>query len=519
VSTRLSAFVAALLLTVSARVPAQSRSFDLLTASVADIQAAVAAGALTYERLVTLCLARIDAYDKKGPRLNAIIELNPRALETARALDAERRRSGLRSPLHGIPIAVKDNIDVSDLPSAGGNIALAGTFPPRDATVIRRLREAGAIIFLKTNMDELALGSQGLSSLGGQILSPYDLTRDPGGSSGGTGVSVTVGFAPIGIGTETGVSIRSPASNNALVGIAPTQGLVSRAGVLPISFTQDRVGPHAKSVADAALLLTYLRGIDPDDLFTAGSAGKVDARPYTEYLSTGSFTGRIGVLRELFRPGAEFAEGSALVDRQIEVMRRQGAVIVDGLTTGAHLVDRFPTLRVNDFELRVTLDAYLARRGPGSPVKSLAELVASGKFLKSLEPRLRQALAVGPLDADPEYLSRLKARAANRQALVDLMDRNAVEVLVYPFKSLGAPLIGDGDRGPRDNPLSSVTGLPAMVLPAGVTKEGLPIAIEMLGRPFGEPALIRVASAYENVTHARVAPSSTPHLPGETFVY
>jgi amidase len=519
VRTRLAALIAALLLMVTTRLPAQSRTFDLLTASVADIQAAVGAGALTYERLVTLYLARIDAFDKKGPRLNAVLQINPRARETARALDAERRRSGRRSPLHGIPIAVKDNIDVVDLPSAGGNIALAGTYPPRDASVIRRLREAGAIIFLKTNMDELALGNQGLSSLGGQILSPYDLTRDPGGSSGGTGVAVNVGFATIGLGTETGVSIRSPASNNALVGIAPTQGLVSRAGVLPISFTQDRVGPHGKSVADAALLLTYLRGIDPDDLSTTDSAGKVSPRSYVDHLSTTPFTGRIGVLRELFRRGDEFAEGSALVDRQIEAMQRHGATIVDGLTTGTSLVERFPTLRVNDFELRVTLDAYLARRGPASPVKSLAELVASGKFLKSLEPRLRQALTVEPLDTNAEYLSRLKARAANRQALIDLMDRNRVEVLVYPFKSLGAPLIGDGDRGPRDNPLSSVTGLPAIVLPAGLTRGGLPIAIEMLGRPFGEPALIRIASAYENVTHARVAPSSTPHLPGETFVY
>jgi amidase len=520
VRARLPTLVVALLLVLSARVSVQSRSFDLLTASVDDVQAAVAAGALTYERLVTLYLARIDAYDKKGPRLNAIIEINPRALETARALDAERRRSGLRSPLHGIPIAVKDNLDVSDMPSAGGNLALGGTFPPRDATVIRRLRDAGAIIFLKTNMDELALGNQGLSSLGGQILNPYDLTRDPGGSSGGTGVSVNVGFATVGIGTETGVSIRSPAANNALVGIAPTQGLVSRAGVLPISFTQDRVGPHAKSVADAALLLTYLRGIDPDDLLTAESAGKVDARPYTDHLFTGgAFDLRIGVLRELFRQGEEFREGSALVDGQIQVMRDRGARVIDGLTTGANLVDRFPNLRVNDFELRVTLDAYLARRGPASPVKSLAELVASGKYLRSLEPRLRQALTVGPLDGNAEYVSRLKARATIRQSLVDLMDRASVDALVYPFKSLGAPLIGDGDRGPRDNPLSSVTGLPAIVLPAGLTKEGLPIAIEILGRPFSEPALIRIASAYEQATHARVAPATTPHLAGETFDY
>src|SRR4051812_26876393 len=514
VLTRPSAALLAVLLLIAdprAQAP-QQRSFDLLTASVADVQAAVAAGALTYERLVTLYLARIDAYDKKGPRLNAVIEINRHAVEEARALDAERKSTGLRSPLHGIPIAVKDNFDVRDLPSAAGNLALAGTYPPRDATVIRRLREAGAIIFLKTNMDELALGNQGLSSLGGQILSPYDLTRNPGGSSGGTGVSVNVGFATVGIGTETGVSIRSPAANNALVGIAPTSGLVSRAGVLPISFTQDRVGPHAKSVADAALLLTYLRGIDPDDLSTAASVGHVPARPYTDDLVSGAaFHGRIGVLRELFRTGAEFAEGGAIVDRQIDALRGHGFVVVDDLTTGLHLIDRFPNLRVNDFELRVTLDAYLARRGPASPVKSLAELVASGKYLKSLEPRLRQALTVGPLDTDAEYLSRMKARASNRQALIDLMDRASVDALVYPFKSLGAPLIGDGDRNTRDNPLSSVTGLPAIVLPAGVTKEGLPIAIEMLGRPFSEPALIRAASAYEQATRARVAPTSTPH--------
>ena len=515
---RVAAVVSFFLLFAAVPVHVQSRRFDLLTAGVDDIQAAVAARALTYERLVTLYLARIDAYDRKGPKLNAVLEINPRAREIARALDAERSATGLRSPLHGIPIAVKDNLDVADLPSAGGNLALAGTFPPRDATVIRRLRDAGAIIFLKTNMDELALGSQGLSSLGGQILNPYDLTKSPGGSSGGTGVSVNVGFATIGIGTETGVSIRSPATNNALVGIAPTQGLVSRAGVLPISFTQDRVGPHAKSVADAALLLTYLRGFDPDDLVTADSVGNVEARPYTDFLNAGGAV-RVGVLRELFRQGDEFDLVNGIIDRELAGMRDRGAAVVDGLSTGADLVAKFPTLRVNDFELRVALDAYLARRGPASPVKSLAELVASGKFLKSLEPRLKQALLVAPLDANVEYQARLKTRASIRRALVDVMDRASVDALLYPFKSLGAPAIGDGDRGARDNPLSAVTGLPAIVVPAGMTPDGFPIALEMLGRPFSEPTLIRIAHAYEQATHKRVAPSTTPHLPGETFLY
>jgi amidase len=264
--------------TVAAPIQAQGRSFDLLASSVTDIQQAVAAGALTYEKLVQLYLNRIETYNKKGPQLNAAIAINPHALETVRALDTERLTKGLRSPLC-IPIAIKDNIDVFDIPSAGGNLAFAGTYPARDATVVRKLREAGAIIFFKTNMDELALGNKGLSSFGGQILNPYDAKRNPGGSSGGSGVAVNVGFAPLGVATETGFSIRSPASNT--IGIAATEGLVSRAGVIPISFTQDRVGVHAKSVADAALLLTYLRSVDPEDLSTTASIGKLDRRPYT----------------------------------------------------------------------------------------------------------------------------------------------------------------------------------------------------------------------------------------------
>ena len=498
---------------------AQNRTFDLLTAGVDDIQAAVMAGALTYEGLVRLYLNRIDAYDKRGPRLNAIIEINPRALETARALDEERRTKGIRSPLHGIPIAVKDNFDVSDLPSAGGTLALAGTYPARDATVIQRLREAGAIIFLKTNMDELALGSQGLSSYGGQILNPYDLRRNPGGSSGGTAVAVNVGFATLGLATETGFSIRSPATNNGLVGIAPTQGLVSRAGVIPVSFTQDRVGVHAKSVADAALLLTYLKGFDPEDLITWNSLGESDQRHYTDYLDEHLAGTRIGVLRDLFRKGDDFEPGNVLIEHQIALMREQQAIVVEGLSTGLDLVSMFPVLRVNNYELRFAFDAYLRRRGPSSPVKSLSELIATGKYLKTLDSRFEIAMKVKALDSDPEYLARRDNQKMIRQALVNVMDRNQVDALVYPVKSLPAPLIGSADDGPRDNPISAITGLPAIVLPAGVNQEGLPFALELLGRPFTEGRLIHVAHAYERASRRRVAPKLTPHLAGETFSY
>ena len=512
-----TAFVA--LLFSAGVLQAQDQKFDLPAASVADIQKAVAAGVLTYERVVQLYLNRIEAYDKKGPRLNAVIEVNPRALDIARSLDHERQTKGLRSPLHGIPVAVKDNIDVIDIPSAGGNLAFSGTYPASDATVVRKLREAGAIIFLKTNMDELALGSQGLSSFGGQILNPYDLKRNPGGSSGGSGVAVTVGFATLGVATETGFSIRSPASNNSIIGIAPTEGLVSRAGVIPISFTQDRVGVHAKSVADAAVLLTYLRGFDPDDLVTMRSLGKLDKRPYTEYLDENLMSTRIGLLRDLFRRGRQFEPANKVIKREIAFMQERRAVVVDGLSTGLDLIALIPDLRVNNYELRFAFDAYLRRRGASSPVKSLSDLIASGKYLKDLDSRYRQAMKVDVLDFDQQYLARLENRRMLRQLLVELMDRYRLDALVYPVKSLGAPMIGSGDTGNRDNPISAVTGLPAIAIPAGVDEMGLPLALELLGRPFSEPKLIHLAYAYEQASRRRVVPKTTPRLPGEVIPY
>ena len=517
---RLLPGIALLFLFASPLTGQDEREFNLRTASVADIQDAVAAGALTYERLVQLYLNRIEAYDQQGPKLNAILEINPRALEIARELDEERARTGLRSPLHGIPIVVKDAVDVKDIPSAGGNLALQGTFPAHDAPVVRKLREAGAIIFLKGNLDEFNLGSQGISSIGGQVLNPYDLTRNPGGSSAGPGVAVNVAFATLGIATETGASIRSPASNNSLVGIAPSQGLVSRTGAIAISYTQDRIGVHAKSVEDAATMLTYMRGFDAEDLFTWESLGKLDPRPYTEFLDDNALRGaRIGVLRDLFRSGDEFQPINELIDEQIQIMRRERAVIIDGLTTGMDLVAFFPMARASVYEFKYVFDAYLKNRGPDTPVRSLEELIATGQYLKSLDRFFQQALAVESPDFDREYLARLENRHTVRKLLVDLMDKHNVDVLVHPFKSLAAPPLGTGDRGPRDNPISAITGLPAIVMPAGVNEEGLPISIELLGRPFSEPTLIRLAYAYEQATHHRLVPTMTPALDGESFTY
>lgn len=499
---------------------AQSVQFDLTTATIAEAQAAMDAGALTSERLVQLCLARIEAYDKAGPKLNAVLQVHPRALELARELDRERRTRGTRSPLHGIPIAVKDTVDVKDIPSAGGNLALANTFPAHDATVVGRLRDAGALIFLKTNLDEFNLGAEGLSSLGGQVLNPYDLTRNPGGSSAGTGVAVNVGFALAGIATETGASIRSPASNNSLIGIAPTQGLVSRAGVIAISYTQDRVGVHARTVADAALMLTYMRGFDAEDLFTWDSLGRLSPKPYTDGLDARALVGaRLGVFRDLFRQGAEFTPVNALVEKEIDFMRTQGAIVVDGLRTGMDLVKFFPLARASTQEFKFAFNAYLKNRGPDTPVRTLDELIRTGKYLKSLEGQFKTAMSVESPDFDAAYLARLKNRLTIRQLIVELMDRFQVDALVHPFKSLGAPPIGTSDRGVRDNPISAITGLPAIVVPAGVDAAGLPVSIELLGRPFSEPTLIRLAHAYEQASRKRVVPRLTPPLKGESVSY
>jgi len=493
---------------------------DLRTATVQDINRAFEAGTLTSEELVRRYLARIEAYNLQGPALRAVVSVADNALERARELDEERRVSGPRSPLHGIPIMVKDTVDTVDAPTSGGAIGYANTYPLRDATVIRKVKEAGAIIIGKGNLDEFNLGSMGLSSVAGQTLNPYNLTRNPGGSSAGPGVSVTVGFAALGIGTETGASIRSPSSNSSLVGLAPTQGLISRAGLLPISYTQDRAGPMARSVWDAALLASYMKGLDAEDLFTHASLGKIPEEPYTSFLVEDGLRGaRIGVLRDLFREGEEYAEINGLIEAEIEVLKDQGAVVMDGLSTGIDLVEFFPLARASTEEFTETFRAYAARRGDTLPYPTLQSLVDSGQMLERLMEDYQEYIDEGSTEFDPLYLAKLQNRENIRGILVALMDKYELDALVHPFKGLAAPPLGTGDRGPRDNPVSAITGLPALVVPAGVNSEGLPISIEFLGRPFSEPTLFRLGYAYEQATHHRVVPETTPPLAGEEISF
>ena len=325
---------------------------------------------------------------------------------------------------------------------------------------------------------------------------------------------MSAGFAPVGLATETGLSIRGPASNTGIVGIAPSQGLVSRAGVIPISFTQDRVGVHAKSVEDAALVLSIIRGFDAEDLATADSLGqdRLGAIRGRRRRPPGRL--RVGVLRDLFRKDPEAAAGNALVERQLPLLATHGAAIVDGLTTGIDLVTVMPSLRLNSFELRPAFDAYLQRRGSDGAGQDAhrADRDRQVSPRRQHGTRFEETMKVAVLDFDTEYRRRVEGRATIRKALIDLMDRETLDALVYPVKPLGGPKVGSADSGIRDNPISAVTGLPAVVVSAGLHPDGLPIALEILGRPFSEPILMRVAAAYERARGPRPLPKTTPPL-------
>src|SRR6267142_1512890 len=350
---------------------AVAKTIDLDAATIADIQAAFDAGTLTAEKLVQMCLARIQAYDRQGPALHAVIVLNPKALETARALDAERKAKGRRSPLHGIPIVLKDNYNTFDLATTGGSVLLEGSIPPEDAFLVRKFRAAGAIVLAKVNLSEFASGGTH-SSLGGQSLNPHDLTRGPSGSSGGTGVAIAAGYAPLGMGTDTGGSIRGPSTSNGIVGLKPTHGLLSRSGIIPLSLTFDTGGPMARSVTDVAVALGAMTGIDPTDAATNKSEGRFST-DYTKDLKTDALKGaRIGIARD-FRgtdPDIDW-----VVEASLDAMRKAGATIVEVRLPKWLLeskVEFYNAIRMPEFAAQIK--DYLSTIGPDYP-KTIEDLI------------------------------------------------------------------------------------------------------------------------------------------------
>src|SRR5262244_3124729 len=348
-----------------------AKTIDLDSATIADINAAFKAGTLTAEGLVQLCLARIRSYDREGPSLHALITLNPKAIETARELDAERKAKGPRSALHGIPVVLKDNYNTVDLPTTGGSVLLEGSIPPADAFVVKKLRDAGAIILAKMNMSEFA-SPPSQSSLGGQSLNPHDLRRSPAGSSGGTGVAVAAAYAPLGLGTDTGGSIRGPSTANGIVGLKPTHGLLSRSGIIPLALTFDTGGPMARSVSDVAVALGIMTGVDPADAATNKSVGTSET-DYTKYLKADALRGaRIGVARDFL--GAD-SDVDWVVDSALASMRKAGATVVD-VRYPKWLLDAKEEFynAIRRPEVHVQIADYLKTLGPGYP-KTLEEMV------------------------------------------------------------------------------------------------------------------------------------------------
>jgi amidase len=490
--------------------------FELDEATLAGLQRQMATGERSAEQITEAYLARIAALDRQGPELRSVIETNPEATVIARARDAERRARGPRGPLHGVPVLVKDNVDTADrLTTTAGSLALEGSVPSRDAHVARRLREAGAVILGKANLSEWAnfrstRSVSGWSARGGQCRNPYALDRNPCGSSSGSGVAVAANLAPLAIGTETDGSIVCPATSCGIVGIKPTVGLVSRAGIIPISHTQDTAGPMARSVADAAALLTALAGADPRDPATASAS--THALDFTRFLDKSGLRGaRIGVARNMagFHPDTD-----RLLDAAIAEMKRQGAEVVDPADVPGIKELGDPEFEVLLFEFKAGLEAYFASLGPEARVKTLADLIAFNEANRGREmpyfgqETLLKAQAKGPLTT-PAYREALEtcSRLSRREGLDAVLDQHRLDAVVAPTGAPAwviDPVSGDHYVGGNSTP-AAVSGYPSVCVPMGFVF-GLPVGLSFVGRAWSEPVLLRLAHAFEQATRARKPP-------------
>ena len=482
---------------------------EVTEATLVELQEAMAAGRATSVDITSAYLARIEAYDRSGPRLNAIIRLNPHALADAERLDAERARQGPRGPLHGIPVLLKDNYDAFDMPTSAGTLTLAGLVPPDDAFQVRKLRDAGAVILGKTNLHELAYGITTIAALGGQTLNPYDPTRNPGGSSGGTGAAIAASFAAVGWGSDTCGSIRIPASHNNLVGLRPTKGLSSIDGIVPLAHTQDVGGPLARTATDLAIALDATVGADPADPATRALEGRALPR-FREALAGATLAGvRLGILAGLFGDTPEDAAVAGVVRAAIGRMVELGAdtVTIDipdyqSLISGSSVIAH---------EFKWDLGDYLASV-PDAPVSSLEEMLDRGLNHAALVPILERSTAPASRDTEA-YRDALAKRGPLRDAVIAAMDAGGVDALVYPTIRTVPNQIGEPQRGSNCQ-LSATSGLPAISFPAGWS-DGLPVGVEMLARPFADARLVGIAYAFELADRQRRAPAVTPPLAGE----
>lgn len=497
---------------------ASAQSFQVMETSIADIHQAMREGTITCHELVAQYLKRIRNFDQEGPKVNAMLYVNPRALQQADAMDLEFKRTGKLKPLGCIPIVLKDNFDTADMPTTAGALTLKGAQPDKDAFAVKRLRENGALILGKANLQEFASGGISVSSLGGQVKNPYDLNRTPGGSSGGTAAAVAANFATAGTGSDTGGSIRSPASANNLVGLRPTRGLISLDGIVPVSYTQDTIGPITRSVADTARMLDVMAGYDPNDPITSQNVGNIP-KTYTAYLRNGLKGARLGLVTNLFGNGPQYTEVNKVMDKAIGTLKQQGAVIVpveDDLLDTDRVTSNY---RLNDFEFKTALNRYLKDQGSNVPTHSLAEIIASGQYNK---PTLEKffATAQGYEDGPNtlEYKDRRIKMEGLRIEVLNLMAKNQVDALVYPHQKCLVLPIGATFQKDRNGNIAPVGGFPAIVIPAGFSTPtvdapiGVPVGIEFLGRSWQEPELLMLAYGFEQATHARRPPHSAPAM-------
>lgn len=503
--------------------PASAADFDLATATLADINAATDAGALTSEKLVGLYLKRIEAYDDKGPKLNTVLYLNPKALDEARALDEERKTKGRRSPLHGIPVVIKDLVDVAGLPTTSGFKPFGAPIPPRDAAVTARLKAAGAIVLAKVSTVNW-FGKGGFDDLHpiGATLNPYNPAHSPGGSSNGTGAAIAAWFATIGIGTDTGGSVQIPSSYNSLVGMVATQGMISRAGIVPRGPTQDRAGPMTRSVYDTAATLSVIAGWDAEDLGTFAAMGHFPADDWSKRLGSGSLQGRrVGVLREMMSTGPSDPEVNQLFDQAIADLKKGGALVLDPVLTGTNLRDATSSAvsgTTHPYELIPAANAYLERLGPNRPFKKIEDMFAAAG-LDKIHERYIRAMTLPSPERSPDYVARFALKDALREQVARLMEQFKLDAVILPYRSLPPPP-GSGTSPEGDiNTLTSTTGLPAVIMPGGYTKKNLPVGIQFVGKPFDDLTLLQVAFGYEQASKRRKPPQLTPSLPGEKFTY
>jgi Asp-tRNA(Asn)/Glu-tRNA(Gln) amidotransferase A subunit family amidase len=533
------ASVTVALATLSASSHAAPKTFDLSTATLVDINDAFDAGALTSEKLLNLYLARIATYDKAGPKLNCVITLNPQALEEARALDAERKAKGPRSPLHGVPVVLKDLIDVAGLPTTAGFKPFGAPIPPRDSTIVAKMKAAGAIILAKVSTTNwFGIGFEHTHPIG-ESLNPYNLALSPGGSSNGSGVAMGAWFATLAVGTDTSVSVQSPSSNCSVVGLVGTYGMVSRAGIVPRGATQDRAGPMGRGVYDVTALFSVMAGWDAEDMTTFSAMGHHPQTDWSQELRTASLKGkRLGVLREMIPSGAEFDEPRAIFEQAIADLRAAGAYVVDPILTGNPNIAQDTSQgrgRTAEYEKFAFTDAYLARLGSAAPFKNTAEMMAKvGK--EKFGQSMITAATLPPPDKSADYLARYAARQMYIDLIAELQTRYKLDGFVQPFTLVvprpdsertartegGSGRRTGGSYGDRPgvNNLTSTTGLPAVVVPGGYTpSQNFPIAIQFLGKAHSDLEVIKLAHAYEQATKRRKPAPTVPALPGETFTY